>query len=357
MITALVDRGLVPDPVIRLGIRRLLAQRLRDERSRQPADPAARLAHWVARLSAEPVALATDAANRQHYEVPADFYRSVLGPHLKYSCCLWRDGVSTLAAAEEAMLDLTTRRARIEDGQTVLDLGCGWGALSLYLAGRFPRCRILAVSNSRSQGAWIVTEAARRGLTNVQHQIADVNAFAPAGRFDRIVSVEMFEHVRNYAVLFERIAGWLRPGGQLFVHVFCHRDLTYAFEDEGPGDWMARHFFTGGLMPAAGLLPAFAPPGSPLTLAEQWPVPGTHYQKTSEAWLARLDAERDTVLALFEKTYGPGQGRLWLERWRIFFMACAELFGWASGEEWRVEHYLFAGRGAGGSFDRSTISP
>jgi len=341
LISALLDRGLVPDALIRFGIRRLLAQRLRDEWRRAPADPAARLAQWVTRLSAEPVAFATEAANRQHYEVPADFFRRVLGPHLKYSCCLWPEGTETLAAAEEEMLAATARRARIEDGQTVLDLGCGWGALSLYLAERFPACRILAVSNSRSQGAWITAEAARRGLGNVRHQVADVSAFAPAERFDRIVSVEMFEHVRNYAVLFERIASWLLPGGHLFVHVFCHRELTYAFEDEGPGDWMARHFFTGGLMPAAGLLPAFQ---GPLTLAEQWPVSGLHYQKTAEAWLAQLDASRNAVLSLFEQVYGAGQGRLWLERWRIFFMACAELFGAAGGEEWRVQHHLFTAR-------------
>ena len=338
MISSLLDRGLLPDAVIRFGIRRLLAERLRDERSREPAAPAARLEHWVRRLSAEPVALSTDAANRQHYEVPAEFFRQVLGPRLKYSCCLWPAGVSTLAAAEEEMLAVTTDRARIEDGQTVLDLGCGWGALTLYLAERFPHCRLLAVSNSRSQGDWITAEAARRGLGNVRHQVADVNSFAPAERFDRIVSVEMFEHVRNYAVLLDRIASWLLPGGHLFVHVFCHRELTYAFEDNGPGDWMARHFFTDGLMPAAGLLPAFQ---GPLTLTGQWPVSGVHYQKTSEAWLQNLDASRGAALALFEQVYGRGQGRLWLERWRIFFLACAELFGAAGGDEWRVQHYLF----------------
>lgn len=343
--TTLLDRGLLPDAFIRFGIRRLLAERLRSEQNRAPADPAdpanpaKHRAQWVARLRAEPVALHTDAANRQHYEVPAEFFRAVLGPHLKYSCCLWPLGVKTLADAEREMLALTARRARIEDGQTVLDLGCGWGALSLYLAERFPRCRILAVSNSKSQGALITAEANRRGLTNVRHQVADVNHLDLKERFDRVVSVEMFEHVRNYAVLFDRIAAWLRPGGHLFVHIFCHRELTYAFEDEGPDDWMARHFFTGGLMPAADLLPAFQ---GPLALTEQWPVSGVHYQKTAEAWLANLDTSRERIVPLFEQTYGAGQGGLWLERWRAFFMACAELFGTADGEEWRVQHYLFS---------------
>jgi cyclopropane-fatty-acyl-phospholipid synthase len=241
------------------------------------------------------------------------------------------------------MLRLSTERAGIADGQRILDLGCGWGSLSLYLARRFPNASILAVSNSKSQGEFIAAEAAKRGLANLRHQVADINRFDTAERFDRAVSIEMFEHVRNYAVLFERIAGWLRPEGRLFVHVFCHRELAYAFEDEGPGDWMARHFFTGGQMPSADLLPAFQ--GPPLLL-EQWPVPGVHYQKTSEAWLRELDANRERILALFEKVYGRGQGRLWVERWRIFFMACAELFGAAGGEEWRVGHYLFANPGA-----------
>lgn len=339
---ALLDRGLLPDAALRFGIRRLLAERLAAEWARAAADPAARTAEWVSRLSAAPVALHPEAANRQHYEVPAEFFRLVLGPHLKYSCGLWPEGVTTLAQAEAAMLAATTQRARLADGQTILDLGCGWGALSLYLAERFPGCRIVAVSNSKSQGKHIAAEAVRRGLLNVRHQVADVNRFGlpeTGERFDRVVSVEMFEHVRNYAVLFERIATWLRPGGHLFVHVFCHRDLTYAFEDEGPGDWMARHFFTGGLMPSADLLPAFA---GPLALAERWPVPGTHYQKTAEAWLRQLDAHREPVRASFESAYGAGQGRRWLERWRVFFIACAELFGTAGGDEWGVEHYLFS---------------
>lgn len=338
-LASLLDRGLVPDPIVRFGIRRLLAERLRTEWARAAEDPAERTARWAARLRTEPVAIETEAANRQHYEVPAEFYQLVLGPHLKYSSGYWPEGVATLAESEEAMLRLSTERAGIEDGQAILDLGCGWGSLTLYLAQRFPNARILAVSNSKSQGEFIAAEAAKRGLGNVRHQVADINRFDTAERFDRAVSIEMFEHVRNYGILFERIARWLRPEGKLFVHVFCHRELAYAFEDEGPGDWMARHFFSGGQMPSADLLPAFQ---GPLLLQQQWPVPGVHYQKTSEAWLRELDAKREEAVALFEGVYGKGQGRLWVERWRIFFMACAELFGAAGGEEWRVEHYLFA---------------
>ncbi len=338
-LSSLLDRGWVPDPLVRFGIRRLLAGRLRSERRRGPADPAARAALRAAQLRAEPLAIETDAANRQHYEVPAGFYRLVLGPYLKYSCGYWPEGVTTLAGSEEAMLALSAERAEVADGQTVLDLGCGWGSLSLYLAARFPRCRILAVSNSRGQGEFILGEAARRGLPNLRHQVADVNTFAPGERFDRVISIEMFEHVRNYELLLERIAGWLSPHGKLFVHVFCHRELAYPFEDEGPGDWMARHFFTGGQMPSAGLLPAFQ---GALRLEEQWAVSGLHYQRTSEAWLERLDANREAVLGLFRQVYGEREAPVWLERWRIFFMACAELFGTAGGEEWRVEHYRFA---------------
>jgi cyclopropane-fatty-acyl-phospholipid synthase len=334
----LLDSGLVPDAAIRAGIRRLIAGRVRQERQRGPADPAARIARWIEDQRGQPVAVEPAAANRQHYEVPAEFFAAVLGPRLKYSCALWDSPDTTLAGAEEAMLALTTRRAEIEDGQAILDLGCGWGSLSFYLAERFPACSILAVSNSHSQGAFITAEAARRGLANLRHQVADVNRFVTTERFHRIVSVEMMEHVRNHAELFHRLAAWLHPGGGLFVHVFCHRDLTYPFDDGGPGDWMARHFFTGGMMPAADLLPAC---GGPFALDARYEVCGMHYARTAAAWLARLDVARDRVLPLFEHTYGRGRGRRWIERWRIFFMACAELFAAGNGSDWFVSHYRF----------------
>ncbi|HBL30056.1 MAG TPA: SAM-dependent methyltransferase [Acidobacteria bacterium] len=330
------ERGLLPEALIRYGIRRLLRQRLREIAHPQPAR---RSAEFADALRTMPIAINTTDSKEQHYEVPTRFYELCLGPRLKYSSCLYATGRETLAAAEEAMLALTCERARLDDGQRILELGCGWGSLTLWMAEKYPRARITGVSHSRTQREHILAQAARRGLGNVNIITCDMREFdSTAAAYDRVVSVEMFEHVRNYAVLLDRIASWLLPGGHLFVHVFCHRELTYAFEDNGPGDWMARHFFTDGLMPAAGLLPAFQ---GPLTLTGQWPVSGVHYQKTSEAWLQNLDASRGAALALFEQVYGRGQGRLWLERWRIFFLACAELFGAAGGDEWRVQHYLF----------------
>lgn len=338
MIHALLDRGLLPDPLLRAGIRRLLASRLAGERRRQPGGAEARLARLRRELSASPIAPSPDAANEQHYELPPAFFRAVLGPRLKYSSAYWPAGVASLAQAEEAMLALTAERARLEDGQRILDLGCGWGSLSLWLAERLPKARVVAISNSRPQGHHIATEAGRRGLSNLTHRVADINSLSLDERFDRIVSVEMFEHLRNYERLFARLADWLRPGGELFVHVFCHRELAYPFEDRGATDWMARHFFTGGLMPSADLLPAFR---GELELAERWLVDGTHYARTAEAWLANLDARRDALLPLFVSEYGWRHAVRWFERWRVFFLACAELFAYRGGREWMVAHYRF----------------
>ena len=327
MIGTLVDSGLVPEPVLRAGIRAVCAMRLRQERSRDHAA-------LIAQLRAGEVAVETAAANAQHYEVPVAFFQRALGPHLKYSSCYWPSGVATLGAAETAMLGLTAERAGLADGQRVLDLGCGWGSLSLWAAARYPKSRILAVSNSRTQRAFIEATAAARGLTNLEVRTADVRTLElPAGAFDRVVSVEMFEHVRNHAELFRRIATWLAPGGALFVHVFAHTRYTYPFEDEGASDWMAREFFTGGIMPGADLFQHFQ---DALAIAAEWQLPGTHYARTAEAWYDNLMAHRGEL--------EPLVGRAGFQRWRVFFLACAELFGYRQGREWIVAHYRFAPR-------------
>jgi cyclopropane-fatty-acyl-phospholipid synthase len=334
MIDFLLERDLLPDWLIRRGIRRLLARRLREERRRY--QPAA----YAADLETRPVAEDTRAANEQHYEVPTAFYRLCLGPRLKYSGCLYPQGSESLGEAEEAMLALYVERAQLADGQEILELGCGWGSLSLYLAERFPAARITGVSNSRTQKEFIDAEAARRGLANLRIITCDMNAFAAEpGRFDRVVSVEMFEHMKNYRVLLARIAGWLKPGGRLFVHIFTHRNLSYHFVARDASDWMSRHFFTGGQMPAHDLLPRFH---GELRLVEDWKVSGTHYQRTAEAWLRNLDRHRAEVLPLFAATYGAAQARKWWSYWRVFYLSCAELWGYRGGDEWLVSHYLFA---------------
>jgi cyclopropane-fatty-acyl-phospholipid synthase len=336
-----LESGLVPDWLIRAGIRRLIIDRLRHEETGDPETRKSRLLRLVEELKSSPIAIETEVANRQHYEVPADFYGLVLGRHRKYSACYWPDGVDTIDAAEERMLDLSCRRARLGDGQEILELGCGWGSLSLFMAARYPRSRIVGVSNSRSQREHIVSEAGRRGLTNLEILTADVNSFDTDRRFDRIVSVEMFEHMRNYGRLLERIAGWGNPGALLFVHIFSHHRLAYPFEDRDSSDWMSRYFFTGGIMPSDDLLLYFQ---DSFRILEHWNFSGTHYQKTAEAWLRKMDLNRAEILPVIKRAYGEPEAARWWIRWRVFFMACAELWGYRQGREWIVSHYLFEQR-------------
>ena len=332
----LAERGLLPDVLIRMGIRRLLKQRLDEEATRGDQSAALR-----ERLSSGPIAVKTEHANRQHYEVPAAFYQHCLGYRMKYSGCYWPDGVKSLNQAEDAALQLVCERAELAGGMDILELGCGWGSLTLWMAEHYPTARITAISNSASQRAFILERAAERGLGNVNVITADINAFEIDRTFDRVVSIEMFEHMANHHELMRRVAGWLKDSGKLFIHVFSHRQHTYLFEEEGQSNWMGRHFFSGGIMPAHSYLPSF---DEHLICEEDWVQDGTHYQKTAEAWLDHTDAARNAILPVFEQTYGKANAKRWLQRWRIFYMACAELWGYANGSEWGVSHYRFIKR-------------
>ena len=334
----LAERGLVPDALVRFGIRRLCARRLREEREGGLALQEERVAERLARLRQSPVAVHPETANAQHYELPADFFALCLGPRLKYSGCYYPLGTESLAEAEAAMLRLSCERAGLADGQDILELGCGWGSLTLWMAEHYPNARITAVSNSSGQRRYIEARCLERGLANVGVLTRDVNHLAlGAERFDRCVSVEMFEHLRNYETVMSRIAGWLRPGGKLFVHIFAHRTLMYPFESAGADNWMGRHFFTGGLMPAADTLLHFQ---GGLRIERRWLLDGRHYERTANQWLERQDRHRSEVLAVLRERYG-GTAEVWLNRWRVFWMACAELFGYADGSEWLIAHYLF----------------
>jgi cyclopropane-fatty-acyl-phospholipid synthase len=335
----LCERGLVPDVLTRYGIRRLSAQRLRDEGARDLRAADDRFRALLDELRQSPIAIETAAANEQHYEVPTRFFELCLGKRLKYSSCFYATGSEDLDEAEEAMLAMYGERAELADGQRILELGCGWGSLTLWMAQRFPNARITGVSNSRTQREHILAQAARRGLGNVEIITCDVNRLElPAGEFDRTVSIEMFEHMRNYQHLLGNVSRWLKPGGKLFVHIFCHRSLMYPFETQGDDNWMGKYFFTGGLMPSADTLLHFQ---RDLRIEQRWLLPGTHYQRTANHWLDNQDRNREEVMSVLTQAYGAAEAARWNQRWRMFWMACAELFGYAGGNEWLVAHYRF----------------
>ena len=333
------ERGWLPDALVRHGIRRMCEQRLADEHGSGIEDAATRFQRVIDALRASPIAIHTDAANRQHYELPPAFFAHCLGSRLKYSACYYPNGDESLDQAETAMLELYGQRAELADDQDILELGCGWGSLTLWMAQRYPGARITAVSNSVPQREYIQAQCRQRGLHNVRVLTEDANRLQLApGSFDRCVSVEMFEHMRNYETLMARIAAWLRPSGKLFVHIFCHRSLMYPFETAGQDNWMGRHFFTGGLMPSADTLLWFQ---RDLWVEQAWQLDGRHYQKTADHWLARQDANREAITRILRDAYGDAAS-LWFQRWRMFWMSCAEMFGYANGQEWLVAHYRFA---------------
>jgi cyclopropane-fatty-acyl-phospholipid synthase len=333
---ALAESGRIPDPALRWGIRRICQLRLRDDVPDDPAEQRRVAAEFVAEMRRGPIAPVPELANEQHYEVPAAFFEAVLGPRLKYSCCFFPPGVHSLADAEEAALEATCERAELADGQRILELGCGWGSLTLWMAERYPNAAITAVSNSAPQRRFIEGRAAARGLDNVTVVTADINDLALADRFDRVVSIEMFEHMRNYEQLLGRVASWLDPDGALFVHVFCHRSVPYAFDDNSGSDWMARNFFSGGIMPSDDIFRHF---DRDLTVTRSWRWSGLHYQRTADAWLENLDSNVQRARAALVPTHGDAADR-WIVKWRLFFLGCSELFGFRAGSEWWVSHSL-----------------
>jgi cyclopropane-fatty-acyl-phospholipid synthase len=344
-LTKAMERGILPDSLIRFGIRKLCQDRLAEITERDLDLRLKKRREYLSMLRGSPLAVATREANEQHYEVPSSFFALVLGRNKKYSSSHFSSKDLTLDQAEDEALEITMSRANLKNGQKILELGCGWGSLTLAMARKFPQSEIIAISNSNSQREWIQSKASSENLTNVKiltRNIVEVTDLsAEFGEFDRVVSVEMFEHLRNYELLFSRISKWLKPSGELFVHIFTHRDASYLFETEGEHNWMGRYFFTGGQMPAQDLFLDFQ---RDLELVDQWAWSGIHYGETSERWLQNLDQNRSEVLRILKETYGEENAVIWLNRWRVFFMACAELFNFDGGREWGVTHYRFINR-------------
>lgn len=335
---SLIEQNKLPDFILRIGVRSLLRQRLNDETAGDAEVQQQRFNDLLDELKNSPIAVNTADANQQHYEVPTEFYQYCLGKHLKYSSGYWRPGVTDIDTSEEDMLELTCQRADLQNGQDVLELGCGWGSLSLFMSAKYPESRFTVVSNSTTQKAYIDQAAKDRNITNLTVITADMNTFQILQTFDRVVSVEMFEHMRNYKMLLAKVNGFLNDKGKLFVHIFTHETLAYKFEVKDETDWMSKYFFTGGIMPSNHLLTYF---NDDLSIDKLWVVNGMNYSKTSEAWLSNMDSHEKEIMPIFEKTYGKDQAVKWWVYWRLFYIACAELFGYRKGNEWMVCHYLF----------------
>ena len=346
----LLARGVLPDFLLRKGVRRLIKKRVKRQNELSIEARFDYLQKFIKELKEQPIAVETEAANEQHYELPPEFFEEILGRNLKYSCCYWSDDLKTkkllkqndlrerLDQAELEMLKLTAERAEIKNGQNILELGCGWGSLSFYMVKKFPDSRIISISNSKLQIDYINNLAVRNGIENLRAVKADINNFNTEARFDRIVSVEMFEHMRNYQKLMQKISNFLNDKGKLFVHIFSHQFYPFTYQDSKNTDWMARYFFSGGTMPSQDLLHYFT---DDLSLEKQWAVSGKHYQKTLEAWLKMMDQEKEVIYPILEKTYGEADAKKWWNYWRLFFISSAEFFGFDDGDDWFISHYLF----------------
>ena len=336
----LAEKGIIPDYFIRQGIVRNCENRLNNENVSNTEKVSTKKQSWIQQMKESPIALVPEKANEQHYEVPPAFFENVLGKHLKYSSGYWPDGVNSLDDSEESMLELSFERAQLADGDSILELGCGWGSLTCYMASKLPNSKITAVSNSKDQKEHILNRCKNQGLDNIEVITADMNDFGTENKYDRVVSIEMFEHMRNYKKLLSKISSWLNDDGKLFIHIFTHQSVVYPFENQGEADWMAREFFSGGMMPSHDLLLHFQ---DDLIIDDVWSMSGTHYEKTSLAWVNKMDANKDSIMKIFSKTYGD-DAKLWFQRWRIFFMSCEKLFGYNNGSEWGVSHYRFSKR-------------
>ena len=334
----LAEKKLIPDFIIRQGIRNLLKKRIQSLVSNNSEKNIQNKIQFIEEMNLSSIAVLPELANEQHYEIPEEFYKYSLGKHKKYSSCYWNEKTKNLDEAELLSLKLTSQHAQLINGLNILELGCGWGSLTLWMAKQYPKSKITAVSNSSSQRLHILEQAKKRKLKNISVITEDMNTFNPKVKYDRVVSVEMIEHMRNHKKLFQKIASWLKPDGLFFMHIFVHKSQPYLFEVQESDDWMSQYFFSGGMMPSEDL-PLFFQ--NDLKIIDQWSWSGVHYEKTANAWLKNIDLNKNKVMPVLKDIYGKNDSKKWFQRWRIFFMSCAELWGYENGKEWKVVHYLF----------------